>query len=323
MGAPLRRVAPLALALAVGACSDAAAPSDSTPAVAPARVVLVSVDGLRGDAMAHMPQLAALAATGASTDAMSSVLPALTVPGHLAMFSGRDVTRAGITSNALDTTAAMRFVFSGASTVFHWVHTAGGTSEAIAGASLFGSAMLSDAREIMGLDSLVATDTRADAIADRVLARIGAGRAPDLLFVHFPDADLAGHEHGWVVPGVTTLTGRDSLSPSYLDAARRVDAAIGRVAAALRPAMEAGEVVLVVTADHGGGSGEGCVAGVPSFREHCTAAPGDELIPFVMVGRGIAPRRLPAGMHLTQVGPTVSALLGVPARNAQATAVRL
>lgn len=306
---------------AMTACSDAIAPG-ARDAVTPARVVLVSVDGLRGDAMAHMPQLSALAAAGVWTDAMTSVLPSLTVPGHLAMFSGRDVTRAGITSNALDTTAALRFVFSGASTVFAWVHNAGGTSEAIAGASLFGETMLTEAREIMALDSLVATDTRAEVIADRAVARLAAGGAPDLLFVHFPDADLAGHEHGWVVPGLTTLTGRDSLSPAYLDAARRVDAAIGRLAAALRPAIEAGEVALVVTADHGGGNGEGCVQGVPSFKEHCTAAPGDELIPFVLVARGVAPRRLPSGAHLTQVGPTVSALLGVPARNAQAAALR-
>ena len=78
----------------------------------------------------------------------------------------------------------------------------------------------------------------------------------------------------------------------------------------MRPALDSGTVVLVVTADHGGGHGEGCTAGVPAFREHCTSAPGDEMIPFVAVSRGITPRRLPAGTTIMQVGPTVGALLG-------------
>jgi predicted AlkP superfamily pyrophosphatase or phosphodiesterase len=285
--------------------------------------VLVSVDGLRGDAMAHMPQLSALAAAGASTTVMTTVLPSLTVPGHLSMLSGRDVTRYGITSNALDSLQALRFALSGSTTVFDWVRAAHRSAEAITGASLIGNAMVMDAQGFFGVDTLVATDTRAEAIAERTLARLARGNAPALLFVHFPDVDLAGHETGFVVPGVASLAGGDSLSPSYLAAARRVDAAIGQLRAALQPALDSGHVALVVTADHGGGSGEGCTAGMPAFREHCTSAPGDELIPFVVAGRGIAPRRLPAGLLITQVGPTVGALLEVRVPSGTAAAMRL
>ena len=293
----------------LGGCTDALPAGGTAARPMVTRVVLVSVDGLRGDALPHMPHLGALAASGAWTDAMTSVLPSLTVPGHLSMLSGRDVTRYGIATNDLDSTAALRFAFSGATTVFDWVGATHRSSEAITGASLVGEAMVADAQGFFGVDTLVATDTRAETIADRVVSRLTTGTAPALLFVHFPDADLAGHETGWVVPGATTLAGRDSLAPGYLDAARRIDAAIARIASALRPGIDSGHVALVVTADHGGGHGDGCVTGVPAFREHCTAAPGDELIPFVAVGGGIAARRLPAGARLTQVGPTVGALL--------------
>lgn len=321
---PLRRrfARAVALPLALSACTDAL-PTGSEPVAAHARVVLVSVDGLRGDAMAHMPQLAALAASGASTSAMTTVLPSVTVPGHLSMLSGRDVTRYGITSNALDSLAALRFAVSGSTTVFDWVRAAHRSAEAITGASLIGRAVVSDAQGFFGVDTLVATDTRAEAIAERTLARLARGDAPALLFVHFPDADLAGHESGFVVPDAASLAGGDSLSSAYLTAARRVDAAIGQLRAALQPALDSGHVALVVTADHGGGSGEGCVTGVPAFREHCTDAPGDELIPFVAVGRGIAPRRLPAGTIITQVGPTVGALLQVRVPSGTAAALKL
>lgn len=312
----------IALPLAISACTDAL-PTGSDSVAAQARVVLVSVDGLRGDAMAHMPQLSALAASGASTHAMSTVLPSVTVPGHLSMLSGRDVTRYGITSNALDSIAALRFALSGSTTVFDWVRAAHRSAEAITGASLIGGAVVSDAQGFFGLDTLVATDTRAEAILERTLARLARGDAPALLFVHFPDADLAGHEAGFVLPGVASLAGGDSLSSGYLAAARRVDAAIGQLRAALQPALDSGHVALVVTADHGGGSGHGCVEGVPAFREHCTDAPGDELIPFVAVGRGIPPRRLPAGATITQVGPTIGALLQVRVPSGTAAALRL
>ena len=318
----VRHALALLLPLTLGGCTDAL-PTGSEVGATAARVVLVSVDGLRGDAMKHMPHLAALAAAGASTDAMTTVLPSLTVPGHLSMLSGRDVTRYNITSNALDSTAAMRFAFSGSTTVFDWVRGSHKSTEAITGASLIGNAVVSDARDFFGVDSLVATDTRAEVIADRTLARLASGHAPSLLFVHFPDVDLAGHDGGWLVPGVTSLAGGDSLAPAYLLAARRVDDAIARIETALRPGLDSGNVVLVITADHGGGHGEGCVSGVPAFKEHCTSAPGDELIPFVAVGRGIAPHRLSAGARITQVGPTVGALLRVRVPSGTAAGLRL
>lgn len=301
----------VALPAVVAGCGDALPTAGGVRAlgIAPARVVLVSVDGLRGDALHHMPRLQALAARGAWTDSMRSVLPSLTVPGHLSMLSGRDVTQWGLRSNALDSTAAMRFVFSGSSTVFDWVRGSGRRTEAIAGAALIGETVVADAQKFFGVDTLIATDIQAAAIAERAEARLTSGAAPALLFVHFPDVDLAGHDSGWVVPGASAARGGDSLGTYYLDAARRVDAAIGRLADALAPALDSGTVALVVTADHGGGHGEGCVTDVPAFREHCTAAPGDELIPFVLVARGLQPQRLTSGARLTQVGPTVGALL--------------
>ena len=69
------------------------------------------------------------------------------------------------------------------------------------------------------------------------------------------------------------------------------------------------------TADHGGGHGEHCVAGMVASREHCTSQPGDRTIPFILLVKG-ATGRLPGEPSITQVAGTVGALLrlDVPAR---------
>ena len=293
---------------AAGACDPMLAPASSgLPTVQ--RVVLVSVDGLRADASMQMPGLGALRERGLWTDSMRTVLPALTVPGHLSMFTGRDVTTFGIRDNSLDTTAVIGWYVNGVSTVFDWVRGAGGRTVAIAGASLVPEDLRADAERFFGVDTLIATDLAADAVADRAVEELAGGDAPTLLFVHFSDADLAGHDSGWVVPGVRATDGGDSLSTAYMDAALRVDAAIARLAAALAPAIDSGAVALVIASDHGGGAGEGCTPDVPAWREHCTAALGDELVPFILVARDVVPGRLGAPSRVTQVGPTIGALL--------------
>jgi arylsulfatase A-like enzyme len=294
---------------ATSACDPLLAPVPSSlPTVG--RVVLVSVDGLRSDAAMRMPALTELRARGVWTDSMRTVLPALTVPGHLSMFAGRDVTTLGIRDNSLDTTAVVGWYVNGVSTAFDWVRGAGGRTVAIAGASLVPEDLRADAERFFGVDTLVATDLAADAVADRALEELARPDAPTLLFVHFSDADLAGHDSGWIVPGVTAADGADSLSTPYVEATLRVDAAIARLAAALAPAIDSGTLALVVTSDHGGGAGEGCTADVPAWREHCTAALGDELVPFVLVARDATPGRLAGSSRITQVGPTIGALLG-------------
>ena len=303
------KVFALAGLVAASACEPLLAPAPS-PLPTVERVVLVSVDGLRADAAMRMPALGELRARGLWTDSMRTVLPALTVPGHLSMFSGRDVTTIGIRDNSLDTTAVVGWYVNGVSTVFDWVRGGGGRTVAIAGASLVPEDLRADAERFFGVDTLIATELDAGAVADRAIEELEHGDAPALLFVHFSDADLAGHDHGWIVPGVHGAEGGDSLGVSYMDAVMRVDAALARLAAALAPAIDSGVVALVVTADHGGGAGEGCVTDVPAWREHCTAALGDELVPFVAVARDVAPGRIARTTRVTQVGPTGGALLG-------------
>ena len=275
------------------------------------RVVLVSVDGLRGDAMRDMPTLSSLAERGVWTDSMQTVVPALTVPGHLAMFTGRDVTSLGVRVNEIDSTAAFGLIFSGVSTVFDWTRGGGGTTKAIAGANLIDASLREGAQAFFGVDTLLATDADGDVIMNEAIDALQNDTPPTLLFIHMPDADAAGHANGWIVPGEVSAEHRDVLSASYVDAVQRIDASLARLWEVVAPEVEAGRVALIITADHGGGHGDGCTAAAPAFKEHCTVVDGDRLIPFVLVAQGVTPRRIEGSPRITQVGPTIATLLRV------------
>ena len=291
----------------------------SLPAVR--RVVVVSVDGLRGDAVAYMPALSALAARGAWTDSMQTVVPSLTVPGHLSMFTGRDVTTLGITSNVLDRQSGLALAINGASTMFEWVKGAGGRSVALVASSLVPASQLESARAYFGLDEVTAVDGNLGDLRAKAIARATAADAPTLLFVHIPTVDYAGHDFGWIRTDASDPA-RDVLGAEYVGAARAADGIIGELSAALQPAIASGEVALVVTADHGGGHGDGCKASIAGYREHCTKSAADRTIPFVLVARDVAPVRLAGRPSITQVAPTVGRLLRVTVPATAGSALR-
>ena len=310
----------LVLCATLGACASDSATAPGTAAYSGAlpavrRVVVVSIDGLRGDAVAAMPALSALEARAAWTDSMQTVVPALTVPGHLSMFTGRDVTTIGITSNTLDQQSGLALAMNGASTMFEWVKGAGGRSVALVAGSLVPASELESARAYFGLDEVTAVDGNLDDLRAKAIARATAPDAPTLLFVHIPTVDYAGHDFGWIRPDALDPS-HDVLGAAYVDAARAADAVVGDLWRALQPAVDAGDVALIVTADHGGGHGEGCKASVAAYREHCTNSAADRTIPFVLVARDVAAGRLAGRPSITQVAPTVGRLLRVtvPAR---------
>lgn len=296
----------------LGAALLAACSGDSPAPTAPItghtvdRVVLVSVDGLRGDALRLMPNLWALARQGAWTDSATTIVPSLTLPAHLAMLTGRDVSTFGITTNGLSQQSAMALISNGATTIFSWADVAGGSSAAVVGASLVPAGQREDVRNLLGLGELAVSDLDASHVADAALPLLavpGGPKAPRVVFVHLSDVDLAGHASGWVDAG-------GALGAEYVSAAGRVDDAIGRLHDAVAAEVAAGRTLLVVTADHGGGAGVGCTPGVDPTHEHCTASPADVTIPMVLVG-SVPAERLAGHPRLTQLARTLGGALGL------------
>jgi arylsulfatase A-like enzyme len=92
---------------------------------------------------------------------------------------------------------------------------------------------------------------------------------PDLLFIHLPDVDSAGHALGW-------------MSPGQLLAVSLTDRLIGEIVAALEAQGYLSQTLLIITADHGG-----------SGFKHGSDSPEDLTIPWLAVGPGV-----PAGVTL-------------------------
>ena len=272
------------LALALLGCLGAACggkpsplpptPTPTPPTAAPVRVVIVSIDGLRADAVQQVnpTNLSALARKGASTWKAQTITPSNTLPSHISMLSGYPPSRHGVTwDDYLPANGVIRVPM-----VFIAARGAGRRTALVAGKEKFNT--LRDTRE---MDVFVG-GTRADAdVAEQAVAQLFAG--VDLLFVHLPDVDLSGHASSW-------------MSAAYRDNVARADAALGRIMAALPE-----NTTLIVTADHGGhGTGHG------------TTDPLDMTIPWVIAGPRIRQDyAITAAVSTMDTAATAAFLLGL------------
>jgi len=136
-------------------------------------------------------------------------------------------------------------------------------------------------RDAGGCDTFALAAALDDDVASRAV--LAAAARPDLLFVHLPQVDLTGHVKQW-------------MSPEYLEAVRRADAAVGRIVAAL-PA----DTTIILTADHGG-HGDG----------HSAGNSQDSTIPWVIAGPSTARgKQLTSGISTMDTAATAAFVLGV------------
>lgn len=244
-------------------------------------VVLVMLDGTRPDALAQTdcPTLHRLMARGAYTLQAASVMPSITLPCHTSIFHSVPPQRHGIVSNTWTPLARplpglleqARAAGKRAGFFFNW--------EQLRDMSRPGSLAMSYFCD--GAESDPASD---DHIAEVAARNLQAGTL-DFAFVYLGTIDTAGHAYGW-------------MSPQYLAQLTRVDAALGRLLAAL-PA----DTSVIVQSDHGGHE-----------RTHGTAMPADMLIPWLAVGPTIRQNyQIAEPVSLLDTAPTIARLLGVPA----------
>ena len=245
-----------------------------TPTPAPPRVALISIDGLRPDALTQdrTPNILALAERGMYAIAAQTIVPSTTLPGHTSMLTGVEPSAHGITFDEYRETFELK-----TPTVLALVHSAGKQTVMVVGKNKLKQLALAGT-----LDSFVLT-TRGDAdVVNEAITRISAGF--DLLVVHLPQTDQAGHASGW-------------MSAEYLAQLQQADAAVGRLFSVLPP-----ETTVIVTADHGG-----------QGRNHGTRDTVDMTIPWIIAGPSVAHRGpLSRPVRTVDTTPTILSLLGIP-----------
>lgn len=234
----------------------ATAPPTATPRPRPARVLVISLDGLRPDALSEVrtPNLWVLAADGAASWTAQTILPSATLPAHGSMLSGYDVAKHGLTWN--DYIPDNGFILT--PTLFSIAHQAGLETEMIVGKEKLVHIAVPGT-----VDAFTYVPRGDFGLAEVAVAAIADGF--DVLFVHFPGPDAAGHNYGW-------------MSETYLGTVANTDEAVGRILDALDAAALRDSTLILVTADHGG-HGE----------LHGSSLPEDMTIPWIAAGPGVVP----------------------------------
>ena len=267
------------------------------PAAALTRaVLLVSIDGLRPDAIAafEAPTLRRLMAEGGYTLTAQTILPSKTLPSHTSMLTGEPPDRHGVLWNTAFNDAPGTLAIP---TVFSEARARGYRTAAFFSKSKFSHLQrpgtLDYSQSPRGWFGKWSADRTMTDVEEHLLTA-----APNLLFVHLPDTDSAGHGSGW-------------MSPAYGRAVQRVDAAVSRLLAAADRAYGAGRYTLIVTADHGGHG-----------RDHGSNDPADVTIPWIAWGQGVTPGEISGAdvVDTFDTAATVLYLLGVDRPSAWAGA---
>jgi len=258
-------------------------PTPAAPLVR--RVVLVIVDGLREDvSRSSMPTLDTLR-TYASDISLTVPQPSLSFPNWTTILTGAPPEISGVTTNW----------HSGRELAPTLIETAkaAGDKVIVVGPTDFMGLFGIKPGPGVSLRPWPKGGYLSSQLVDDTL-RLSKVSSANLIVVHLPDVDEAGHEHG-------------GGSAAYRDVASKVDADIGRLVAGL----EGASTTFVIVADHGHTATGGHGGWEPEVLH----------VPGVFVGSGV---KLGKGTGtLDQVAPTVSVLLGLaPPAYADSQALR-
>lgn len=274
-------------AVALVALGGASCSGPTHPPATPLRVVVITLDGMRPDAItqATTPALMQLAKEGAATLKAQTVLPSLTLPAHTSMMTGLVPARHHIDWND-DTTGHTERVT--VSTIFDIATAAGYTSAMFVGKSKLLPIVKPGSPTKVNMPG-TGEIWKADTVAAHVrayLASVNDETKPNMMFIHFPDVDIAGHTTSW-------------MSPTYMAAVRHTDSVFAQVWLDLRQTFGT-DLVIIVTADHGGvGTG------------HSDGSQLATTVPWIIWGKGIRQQVLTVDVRTVDVGPTMLWLLGV------------
>ena len=251
----------------------------ATPLPRPARVLILSIDGLRPDAidLTPMPNLQALMQEGAYSLVAQTIFPSATLPSHASMLTGLCPGDHGVDWNDYYPDRG----FAAGTDLFDLAHAAG-----LRTVMVVGKEKLRQVTEPESTDVFEFINDRDLVIATRVAELIPQDFG--LMFVHFPTPDWMGHEYGW-------------LSPEQYSVIFRADEALQIILNALEAAGMRQDTLIIVTADHGGHN-----------TTHGTSQLEDMTIPWVVAGPGVRHAVLPTEINTTDTAATVAWALDLP-----------
>ena len=224
------------------------------------RVLIVSIDGCRPDLMmrANMPNVRSLMRRGTYTLWARTTAMSITLPSHTSMVTGvtPDWHRISWNDKPLGT-------YPEAVTIFELAHRIGLSTGMVAGKSKFHDLAKPGSVDWVEVYKNVKYPETTDNFVGDSAADMIRRHRPQVMFVHFPDVDTAGHSKGW-------------SSGEQMQALDNADLALGKVLGALYDIGASDSTFIIVTADHGG---QGTKHGPNDARSRH--------IPWIAVGPGV------------------------------------
>jgi hypothetical protein len=250
------------------------------------RIVVVGVDGLSSSALseANAPQIHALMQRGAWTMHARAVIPTNSSPNWASMVMGAGPTQHGTTSNDWQLEKhEITPTCSGPDGRFPTMFLLLRQQKPDARIGIFhhweGYGRLIEP----GVPTRMEHHTTAQSTIKAALT-YWTSEEPTLLFVHLDHVDGAGHTHGW-------------NSPEYVQAVRKADELIGRIA----KAVSGNGTALLITADHGG-------TGI----KHGGVTMSELEIPWILVGDGVRQNyELPVPVNTYDTAATIARMLAI------------
>ena len=248
--------------------------ADDKPAAPFGHVILISVDGLRADAITRLgpekaPVFHEIMRTGASTlNARTDFYHTETMPGHLCLLTG--LPSEGdkghqYKQNDYDGRSVHEVKGSYVPVIFDVLKENGVSVGFFAAKTKF---MLYPKSYEGKIGSAFIVERKDSVVLEAFLKQLG-DVPPKFIFYHFNGPDRAGHIDRWDI----------GLDSSYMKAVREVDSEIGVILQAVRNHPDlAQKTAVIITADHGG-------------TGHSHFNPADArnyTIPFLVWGEGIA-----------------------------------
>jgi predicted AlkP superfamily pyrophosphatase or phosphodiesterase len=249
------------------------------------KVLLISVDGVRPDALAQMESAEKVLALGASSMNAASVIPPVTLPCHMTMFHSVDPDRHGTMTNTYmpqvrpvqGLCEVLKASGKTSAMFYNWEQL----RDLARPGSLAYSLMIKGRHEDTAASPVVTYRQSNDAVTTAAIECMQK-KGPDFVFLYLAFSDDAGHKYGW-------------MSPEYFDALENSLQNIRRV---LEEKPE--EYTVLITSDHGGHG-----------RTHGMDIPEDMRIPIAAFGPDFAPGSQLPDPNLKDLAPTICALLGV------------
>lgn len=251
----------------------------ATPAPRARRVVILSIDGLRPDAiaLASMQHLLGLMQNGAYSLSAQTTYPSVTLSAHASMLTGLCPSDHGVNWNDYIPENG----YAQGTDLFDLASAAGLRTD-----MYVTKKKLVQLTEPSSLDNYVFVNDRDTVLMARLLEEFPADFG--VLFIHFGITDGMGHSYGW-------------LSPQQLSVLYRADEALGQLLDELEARGLRSETLIIVTADHGGHG-----------TTHGSNSPEDMTIPWIASGAGIQPKLLTTLIHTTDTAATAAFALGLP-----------